>query len=98
MVKNCNVLINNEAVTVIDYDGVQVQIPAIHRDTRTVKVVLENGRYTVVDDDYIEPVIETVAESTTKPKRKANNKKTTLDENAKNTEDVNIDEYLIDGE
>lgn len=94
MVKNCNVLINNEAVTVIDYDGVQVQIPAIHKDTRTVKVVLENGHYIVVDDDYI----ETVAESTTKPKRKANSKKTTLDENAKNTEDVNNDEHLIDGE
>lgn len=98
MVKNCDVLINNEAVTVINYNGVSVQIPAIHRNARTVKVVRENERYIVVDDDYIEPVIETVVESTIKPKKKANNKKTTLGENAKNIEDVNNDEHPINGE
>lgn len=92
MIKNCRVLINNEAVTVIDYDGVQVQIPSINREAQFVNVTFKNGHYTVVDDSYteIEPVIDE------KPKKKAN-KKTTVDENAKN-ESVAELEQLIDGE
>ncbi len=92
MVKNCRVLINNEAVTVIEYDGVLVQIPAIHREARYVNVILQNGRYIVVDDDYKEPV----ASVTEKPKKKAN-KKTTIDESANETPNV-ADESLIDTE
>lgn len=90
MVKNCRVLINNEAVTVIEYDGVLVQIPAIHKETKNVNVILQDGRHIVVDDDYEEPV----AEVTEKPKKKAN-KKTTIDESANETSNV-TNESLAD--
>lgn len=54
MIKNCKVLINNEAVTVIDFDGTEVQIPAIKKKVNTVRVLKENDKYTVVNDDYKE--------------------------------------------
>ena len=54
MLKECKVLLNNKAVTVIQYDDIQVQIPAIGRNVSVVKVK-DDGRYTVVPDDYIEP-------------------------------------------
>ncbi len=75
MVKNCRILINNDAVTVVDFDGVEVQLPSIQREARFVKVCATNGVYSVVDDSYIEPVMEV----TEKPKKKAN-KKTTVNE------------------
>lgn len=78
MIKNCNVLINNEAVTVIDYDGVKVQVPSIHREAKTVKVIVKDGKYIVVDDNYIEPVVKPTA----KPKKKTTKKTTLEDENA----------------
>lgn len=56
MIKECKVLINNEAVTVFKYGDVEVQVPSIGRDAKTVKVVADNGTYKVVDDDYKEPV------------------------------------------
>ena len=77
MVKECLVKLNNEAVTVIDYEGTQVQIPSIHRKAISVKVIYEKGKYIVVDDDYIEPVKNIIE----KPYRKVN-KKTTIDKNA----------------
>ena len=55
MIKECKVLLNNEAVTVIQYGDIQVQIPAIKRKTTVVKVK-DDGRYTVVPDNYSEPV------------------------------------------
>ena len=78
MVKNCKVLINNEAVTVFDYDGIQVQIPSIKRTADFIKVIKRNGNYIVVDDSYIEPANE-VKQIAEKPKKKAT-KKTTVKE------------------
>ena len=54
MVKTCSVILNNEAVTVINYDGIEVQIPSIRREAKTVKVLLKDNKYIVVDDDYKE--------------------------------------------
>ena len=54
MLKECRVLLNNDAVTVILYDGVKVQIPSIGRKADVVKVK-DDGTYTVVPDDYKEP-------------------------------------------
>lgn len=62
MIKECKVLLNNEAVTVIRYDGQDVQIPAIGRKADVVKVK-DDGRYTVVPDDYTE-----VAEAKERPR------------------------------
>lgn len=54
MVKVCRVILNNEAVTVIRDGEYDVQVPAIHRDAKTVKVKIENGKYVVVPDTYKE--------------------------------------------
>ena len=81
MVKECKVLINNDAVTVIKYDDIKVQVPSIHRTANTVKVLYKNGKYTVVDDDYIE--------------QKSKKKKKTVEETTINDVDENIDETEI---
>lgn len=81
MVKTCKVLLNNEAITVFDYDGIKVQVPSIHRETRTIRVLAKNGIYSVVDDNYIEPDIPFMGIAETI------NKETTLNENANETEE-----------
>lgn len=49
MIKNCSVIVNNEAVTVVVFDGKEVQLPSIKREARKVFVKFENGIYEVVD-------------------------------------------------
>lgn len=92
MVKECRVLTNNEAVTVIDYDGTLVQMPSIHRKAKTVNVVHENGKYIVVGDDYHETTIDI-----DKPQKRAK-KKTTFYENDFEISEADsvIDELPID--
>lgn len=50
MVKNCPVILNNDAVTVIEFDGVKVQLPSINKDAEKVCVSFENGRYEIVSE------------------------------------------------
>ena len=69
MVKNCSVILNNDAVTVINYDGIEVQIPSIRRSVKSVNVLYKDNKYIVVDDDYKEEKPE--------KKEKARKKKTT---------------------
>lgn len=76
MIKDCNVLINNDAVTVVRFDGVDVQLPSIHRSAKTIRVCYANGKYSVVDDDYKEPEL-LVAEE--KPKKRRTRKTTTIE-------------------
>lgn len=52
MVKECIVKLNNDVVTVIAYGDVDVQLPAIHREAKTLFVNYEDGKYTIVDNDY----------------------------------------------
>ena len=84
MVKTCSVILNNEAVTVINYDGIEVQIPSIRREAKTVKVLLKDNKYIVVDDDYKEEI--------EKPIKKAKNKKTTKEESVEMAEDYSVEE------
>ena len=78
MVKECKVLINNDSVTVFQFDDVKVQVPAVGKKRiETVKVLFENGSYKVVDDDYKEkeekaekPVKKTIAKETEKVQKK----------------------------
>lgn len=84
MVKTCSVILNNEAVTVINYDGIEVQIPSIRREAKTVKVLLKDNKYIVVDDDYKEEI--------EKPIKKAKNKKTTKEESVEMAEDHSVEE------
>lgn len=51
MIKECIVKLNNDVVTVVAYGDVDVQLPAIHKEARTIFVNYENGKYTVVDKD-----------------------------------------------
>lgn len=72
MIKECVVKTNNEAVTVVTYGNVDVQLPSIHRKAKTVFVNFEDGKYKVVNENH-EPKGATV-------KKKCTNKKTTIKE------------------
>ena len=50
MVKECNVILNNDAVTVVVYDGIRVQLPSIKRKAQTVFVDKRGSRYIVFID------------------------------------------------
>lgn len=80
MIKSCRVMLNNECVTVVDFEGIDVQLPAIGRKANQIKVKYQDGKYTVVPDDYTEAVEEikevTVEETKPKPKRKKAKKTT----------------------
>lgn len=80
MVKECVVKLNNDAVTVVNFDGIDVQFPAINKDDKTVFVSFENGKYVIVDKDYKE-------QRTEKLKKKGANKKTTKEESVEITEE-----------
>lgn len=54
MIKECPILINNTAVTVVKYDDVEVQFPAINKDVKTVFVDFTEGKYNIVDKKEIE--------------------------------------------
>lgn len=49
MTKECKVLMRNEFVMVIDFDGKEIQMPSDHKDTNTVFVKFENDRYSITD-------------------------------------------------
>ena len=78
MIKNCRVTLNNECVTVVDFEGIDVQLPAIGRKADQIKVEYKDGKYTVLPDNYTEAVQEVkeveVEETESKPKKKRNKK------------------------
>lgn len=78
MVKECEVLINNDLVTVIKFDDTEVQVPAIKRDAETVKVVFENNSYKVVDDDYKEKPVKVEEHKAEKQTKKTIAKETEI--------------------
>lgn len=78
MIKECSVRLNNEFVTVARYGDVDVQFPAIKRDTKTIFVNYENGKYSVVDKDYKSN------NSANTNKKKGTNKTTTIEQSANN--------------
>jgi hypothetical protein len=50
MVKECRVILNNDCVTVVVVDGVEVQFPSIRRNAKTVYVKSDSGKYSIVDE------------------------------------------------
>ena len=87
MITKCKVLMNNEAITVADVDGIHVQFPSIHRDAQYVSVFHEGGDFHIVDDDEAEKLIdqETVkpeeeAVEAEPPKKRTRRKKTVVEE------------------
>lgn len=76
MIKNCSVIVNNEAVTVVVFDGKEVQLPSIKREARKVFVKFENGIYEVVDSadgkvqDSVKPATTAASTPTTPVQKK----------------------------
>lgn len=71
MIKDCRIVLNNEAVTVVRFDDIDIQFPSIHKDAKSVRVLYQGGKYSIVDSDYQEIVKD----------NKKKNKKTTVEEN-----------------
>jgi len=79
MIKECQVILNNEAVSVVKFDDVEVQIPSVGKDTKTVCIKFDNGKYSVVDhteSEYEEEILTESAE--VKEPAEAENKKETI--------------------
>ena len=47
MVKECKVLLRNQYVMVVDFNGKEIQMPSDHTDNDTVFVKHENDRYSI---------------------------------------------------
>lgn len=91
MIKDCRVILNNEAVTVVRYDDIDIQFPSIHKESKYVRVLFQDGKYRIVDADYQETATTTVKDNKNKPR----NKKTTIEENETETpaEETSLDIY-----
>ena len=53
MIKECQVILNNESVSVVKFGDTEVQLPPIGKDVKTLKVECENGRYSIVKDETV---------------------------------------------
>ena len=73
MTKQCPVILNNKAVTVVKFDNIEIQFPSIHKDAETVFVKFEDGKYTIVENIEEEKVVIS--------HKKRNQKKTTVEDN-----------------
>lgn len=81
MIKECPVIINNECVTVVKYDGIDIQFPSVGKDAKSVFVTkYSNGSYHITDSIEAETVDATddeseQAETTAKIKPKKQSKR-----------------------
>lgn len=62
MTKECKVILNNSAVTVVKFGEIEVQLPPIQRDAKKIFVKFENDRYAVVNK-LDEPEVQTKKKS-----------------------------------
>ena len=53
MIKECQVILNNESVCVVKFDKTEVQLPPIGKDVKSVKIEYEDGRYSIVKDEAV---------------------------------------------
>lgn len=57
MAKECPVIINNDCVTVVRYDGIDIQFPSVGKDAKSVFVTKHsNGSYHITDSIEAETV------------------------------------------
>ena len=70
MLKKCKILFSNEAVTVFECEGQQVQIPAVKTNKNILNVLVEGNSYKVVDDNYKEPEKEKPEKAISKKTKK----------------------------
>ena len=77
MILKCKVELNNDLVTVINYDGNLVQIPSIKdKNAKFVNVWFNDGHYKVVPEDFVEPLKVVQTEETVKSEKKTKKKTT----------------------
>ena len=85
MVKECLVKLNNDVVTVVAFGDIDIQFPSIRKNAKTVFVNYEDGKYSIVDENFKTNRVD-------KNKRKDTYKKTTIEESAeKNDIEVTVD-------
>lgn len=90
MIKECPVIINNEAVSVVNFDGIDIQFPSLGKNVKKVNVKFEDGNYSIVKDEIkvskpVEKEAETVKEEKPievekKQKKTTRKKRETVDE------------------
>lgn len=51
MIKECRVIRNNEAYTLVRFDNIEIQFPPIGKDVEKVFVKHENDKYIIVDEN-----------------------------------------------
>lgn len=76
MIKECNIIRANEFVTVVDFDGRYVQLPAIDGKHTSVLVSYENDRYTIIENSMSNDI-----DDHKKQRVKTQRKKTTTESN-----------------
>lgn len=54
MTKECQIIKNNEVVTVAKFGDIEVQFPAIHKDAKTVFVSYDGSHYKIVEKPEVE--------------------------------------------
>lgn len=85
MIQECKIILNNEAVTVVQFGDIEVQFPSIRKNDKTIFVKYEDGNYSIVNKPpIVEKTVQTgkdnVAAKPAKTTRKRNKK--TTNENA----------------
>ena len=85
MIKECPVILNNEAVTVVKFGDVSVQFPSIKKDEKTVFVKYKNEKYSIVDG--IQDETEEAKPETKSIVKKRTSKKKTVEEPKIETDD-----------
>lgn len=56
MIKECPVIINNDDVTVVKFDGTDIQFPSVNNDgIKTLNVKFDNGKYSIVNETETKP-------------------------------------------
>ena len=60
MIKECPVIENNDAVTVVRFDGNDIQFPSVGQEgAKTLNVKFENGKYSIVDHaEETDPIVD----------------------------------------
>ncbi len=78
MIRECPVMLNNEAVTVVRYGDILIQFSAQGKGIKKVYVDYQDGRYRITD--------KPAPEVKSKEKKNNNIKKTTVKEQSENIE------------
>lgn len=89
MTKLCPVILNNEAVTVVKFNNIEVQLHSIHKDVKNIYVKYDNDRYAIVEN-----IEEYEKKEVVISHKKRNQKKTTVE----NITVAETEETVIDAE